>query len=89
MRTRQLESPVRSKAGRVVSPVSVKHRRRVSSEERDLLWQAALLIQRNDSKGTTSARLPVYSEVFRVDLAHSLSAFSPSSFNCAGETAVP
>lgn len=70
MRTRQLESQVYCKQGGPhCSPVSIKHRRSVSSEQRNLLWQATLLIQGNDSKGTTTASLPVHSEVFRVDLA--------------------
>lgn len=49
-------------------PVGVQHRCGVSAEERYLVWQLALLIQRNDSKGTTTRSIPIDRQILGVDL---------------------
>lgn len=49
-------------------PVSVQHSRSVPAEEGDLVWQLSSLIERNDSKSTTTSSFPVDSQVFGVDL---------------------
>lgn len=49
-------------------PVRVKNNSSMSAEQGNLLRQSALLIQWNDSERTTTARVPVHGEIFRIGL---------------------
>ena len=63
-------------------PICVQHRRSMSSKERDLFRQSALLVNRYNSKCASTARFPIDREVFWICL-DSLSAPSPFPKNQA------
>jgi hypothetical protein len=50
------------------APVSVENSGSVAAKQRDLVRSLAPLLQRNDSKGTTSRSIPVDRDVLWVDL---------------------
>lgn len=75
MRKGQLE--LLRKGNSPLLPVSIENRRGVSSEQWDLFRQTTFLIQWDDGECTAAAGLPVYGEVFGVNLSSSIS--SPKS----------
>ena len=59
-------------------PICIQHRRRMSSEKRDLLRESALLADRYNSKRASTTGLPIDGEVFRVCLSRQLSSLTPA-----------
>jgi hypothetical protein len=59
------------------SPICVQHRRSMSSEKRDLLRQAAFLIDGYNSKSASTARFPIDREVLGICLDSPSARFPP------------
>ena len=49
-------------------PIGVENNCGVTTEQRDSLWKLASFLKRDDSECTTTARLPIYRQIFGVDL---------------------
>lgn len=49
-------------------PVGVEDSGSVATEQRDALWELSGFVEGDDSKGTTTAGLPIEREVFGVNL---------------------
>lgn len=49
-------------------PISVENGGCVATEQRDLVGELATFVEGDDGKSTTTRRLPIDGEVFRVDL---------------------